>query len=332
MILDVFDASQVAAARRSASHLAKMGGMDEESVGRVALIATEMGTNLLKHAPGGRILLETFSDASGQGVEIMVVDQGGGIADIGRALADGFSTGGTAGQGLGAIRRQADHFDLVSRPQTGTAVMARVCRKPAFDNVAPLPTAPLIGAVVGNARGEEICGDAWAHADTALGQTLLVVDGSGHGPLAAKAALAAVECFQARAADSCVAIVEAIHRALAPTRGGAVAVARIDTAARLVRFVGVGNIAGAVISGSDVRRMVSHNGTAGQIAPRIREFTYPYEHRPTVLMHSDGLTAKWDLAAYPGLIASHPSLLAGVLYRDHYRSRDDVTVIALRAA
>jgi len=336
MILQVSDASQIAAARRSASQLAKAGGMDEETVGRVALIATEMGTNLLKHAPGGQILLETFSDASGQGVEIMAIDHGGGIADIGRALGDGYSTGGTAGQGLGAIRRKADHFDIYSRPQIGTAIMARVCRKLPGDATTRSPAAPaagpLIGAVVGVAPREEVCGDAWAHADTALGQTLLVADGSGHGPLAAKAAQAAVECFLAHAADDCVSIMEAIHRALMPTRGGAIAVARIDTAARLVRFVGVGNISGAVISGGEVRRMVSHNGTAGQIAPRIREFTYPYDHRPTVLMHSDGLTAKWDLDAYPGLIAAHPSLLAGVLYRDHYRSRDDVSVVALRAA
>ncbi len=124
---------------------------------------------------------------------------------------------------------------------------------------------------------------------------------------------------------------ELVHRALAPTCGGAVAVARVDRAAKLVRFVGVGNITGVIVMGADIKRMVSHNGTAGHVAPRIREFTYPYIGTPTVILHSDGLTTKWDLAAYPGLVATHPSLVAGVLYRDHARGRDDVSVVAMQA-
>ncbi len=78
--------------------------------------------------------------------------------------------------------------------------------------------------------------------------------------------------------------------------------------------------------------MVSHNGTAGHIAPRIREFTYPFAGNPVVILHSDGLSTKWELAGYPGLAASHPSLIAGVLFRDHRRGRDDATIVAMRAS
>jgi hypothetical protein len=111
-----------------------------------------------------------------------------------------------------------------------------------------------------------------------------------------------------------------------------VALARIDVAAKIIRFVGVGNIAGTLVSDGAVRRMVSHNGTAGHIAPRIREFTYAFAGTPLVVLHSDGLTAKWDLGAYPGLAAQHPSLVAGVLFRDHRRGRDDALIVAMRAA
>jgi hypothetical protein len=69
--------------------------------------------------------------------------------------------------------------------------------------------------------------------------------------------------------------------------------------------------------------MVSHNGTAGHVAPRIREFVYDFTVDPLVILHSDGLTSRWDLAAYPGLAMQHPSLVAGVLLRDHRRGRDD---------
>jgi hypothetical protein len=111
-----------------------------------------------------------------------------------------------------------------------------------------------------------------------------------------------------------------------------VAVARIDEAARTVRYVGVGNICGVLVTAAGARHMVSHNGTAGHIAPRIREFTYDFTGNPLVILHSDGLTGRWDLAAYPGLASQHPSLIAGVLLRDHRRARDDASVVAMRPA
>jgi len=109
-------------------------------------------------------------------------------------------------------------------------------------------------------------------------------------------------------------------------------VVRVDQAQRLVRYVGVGNIAGAVVSQGVVRRMVSHNGTAGHIAPRIREFTYPWSGSATIILHSDGLSSKWDLDAYPGLATSHPSLIAGVLFRDYRRGNDDASIAVMRVA
>jgi hypothetical protein len=160
----------------------------------------------------------------------------------------------------------------------------------------------------------------------------MLVDGSGHGREANRAARVAIEAFSEGADSDCVRIVERIHQALRPTRGGAIAVARIDAEAKVVRFVGVGNIAGTMVSDGFARRMVSHNGTAGHIAPRIREFTYPYAGAPLVVLHSDGLTTKWELGAYPGLAAQHPSLIAGVLFRDHRRGRDDASIVAMRSA
>ena len=76
--------------------------------------------------------------------------------------------------------------------------------------------------------------------------------------------------------------------------------------------------------------MVSHNGTAGHSAGRIQEFTYPVPPQATIVMFSDGLGSHWDLAAYPGLAQRSPALIAGVLYRDFSRRRDDVTVVVAR--
>ena len=327
MIVEVADPSQVSVARRAASDAARACGFDEERAGRVALVATELATNLVKHAPGGELVIDTYADSSGSGIELLALDKGGGIADVGRAFEDGTSTAGSPGTGLGAIRRQADQLHVFTRPNLGTAIVARI-----GNSVRPnAGDSAVLGAVALPVSGELVSGDRWAFTRSSKGLTVVVADGSGHGPAAGTAAQAALRTFQTRAEDECTEILAQMHRELAPTRGAAVAVARVDPEARVVRFVGVGNIAGAVVApDGSVRRMVSHNGTVGHIAARIREFTYPWSAGSLVLMHSDGLSAKWDLAAYPGLAASHPSLIAGVLFRDFRRKNDDATVVAMR--
>jgi anti-sigma regulatory factor (Ser/Thr protein kinase) len=329
MIVEVRDASQVGDARRTATDLARRQGFDESAAGRVALVTTELATNLVKHGGGGRVIADVFDDADGAGVEVLALDKGPGMADVQRCFEDGYSTAGSPGTGLGAVSRVADRCAIFSRPGVGSAIMAR-CRAKRRRK----PTKPRceIGAVRAPYPGEIECGDAWLDHGGERGDTLLVVDGSGHGSLAAFAAEQALSVFRARPDQEVPTLATLMHAALAPTRGAAIAIARIDPLARVVRFVGIGNIAGMLVAGGKVQRMVSHNGTAGHVAPRIQEFAYPYAGRPLVILHSDGIGTRWDLAAYPGLAAAHPSLIAGVLFRDHCRGRDDATVVALRGA
>ena len=77
--------------------------------------------------------------------------------------------------------------------------------------------------------------------------------------------------------------------------------------------------------------MVSHNGTAGHNASRVQEFTYPVPPDAMILLCSDGLSTQWDLGGYPGLRRRSPSVIAGVLYRDFSRRRDDVSVVVAQA-
>ncbi|HTP83895.1 MAG TPA: SpoIIE family protein phosphatase [Alphaproteobacteria bacterium] len=327
MLIEVADSSQVSVARRAASDAAEARGFDAESAGRVALVATELATNLLKHASRGEIVIGTYDDSSGSGIELLSLDRGEGIADLGRAFEDGVSTAGSPGNGLGAIRRQADQLDVFTRPKLGTAIAARVGN----GQRSKSDGSPVLGAIAMPIAGERVCGDGWAFTKSAKGPTLVVADGSGHGPAAEIASRAALRTFQTCADEDCPEILARMHRELAPTRGAAVAVARVEREARVVRFAGVGNIAGAIVDpAGSVRRMVSHNGIVGHIAARIHEFSYPWSDGSLLLMHSDGLSTKWDFAAYPGLAASHPSLVAGILFRDFRRRTDDATVVAMR--
>lgn len=324
MIAAVNDPSQVAQARRSVAALAGRLGATEAKLGPIAIAVTELATNLLKHGGGGEIVAGPFCDADGSGVEVIALDRGAGMANIQMCLQDGYSTAGSLGQGLGAVSRQSDHLRIWSRPGRGTAITARFVLHPAAVEAVQC------GAAVAAYPGEIVCGDDWAMADTPSGPTLLLADGSGHGMEAQRAAHTAVRVFREYANESCEDLLGRLHRALMPTRGAAVAVARIDPAAGAVLYAGVGNISGSLLAGGRLAHMVSHNGTAGHVAPRIRQFSYPFTGAPLVILHSDGVTARWDLAPYPGLAAQHPSLLAGVLLRDFRRGRDDASVVAMR--
>src|SRR5260370_378279 len=139
---------------RGAADCARAGRFDETARGRIALVATEMATNLLKHAAMGEIVIDSFADRDGAGLELLSLDKGPGIADVGLALADGYSTAGSSGNGLGAVRRQCDQFAIWSRPGLGTAVVARFQRRGPTGSVA-------LGAVMHPCPGETVSGDAW---------------------------------------------------------------------------------------------------------------------------------------------------------------------------
>ena len=179
--------------------------------------------------------------------------------------------------------------------------------------------------------GEQECGDAWIFQERARSVRLTLADGLGHGVHAADAAQAALRTARERIQEPAPELLGRIHGALRATRGAAVAVAEIDPAAQVLRFAGVGNISAIVVPESGPpRRLVSHAGTAGQEVRKTQEFTYPWDFRSILLMHSDGLQTHWSFDSYPGLLDRHPSVIAGVLYRDHTRGRDDVSVVVAR--
>lgn len=326
----VRDVTQVAEARRSAVAVARNLGFNDEETGRVAIAATELATNLIKHGSGGELLVGPFEDASGSGLECLALDKGRGMPDVEACLRDGYSTAGSPGTGLGAIARQSQLFEIFSRPGLGTAVLARFQRRSVAGAMRFGSTT--FGAVSLPKAGEDVCGDGWAVQAHPDGLTMMVADGLGHGPLAAEAAKGAMTVFADHHALAPAEIVDRMHAALRATRGAAVSVARLDLGRERVHFAGIGNVAGTLLAGSTVRKMVSHNGTAGHAVKRIQEFTYEFVGAPIVLLCSDGLVTSWALDRYPGLATRHPTLIAGVLYRDFNRGRDDVTVLVAAGA
>lgn len=326
-VLALGDQGQVAEARRAATQLAERLGFGVTETGRVAIVATELATNLVKHARGGSILLSAHLSGEEAEVEMIAVDRGPGIADTAAALRDGHSTAGSAGQGLGAIRRQSDLFDMVSWPGAGTAVLARIGRgRPRGAN-----RSARWGIIATPYVGEDLCGDGAAvHVDDDRVH-VLVADGLGHGAGAARASGEALRIFAEHRGEPPGRMIERLHLGLRATRGAAVAVARLDARTGEFVFCGLGNIAGGLFSGDGARRLVSQNGTAGVALHRIQEAVQRVGREDVIILHSDGIATSWSLERYPGLIRAHPALVAAVLWRDHNRGRDDATVLVLGA-
>jgi anti-sigma regulatory factor (Ser/Thr protein kinase) len=329
----VRDISQVAQPRRVALELAVGMEFSEERAGTVALVVTEFATNLAKHATGGEMLFRPIRDTDGgtnaRGIEILAIDRGPGMPDVTSARRDGYSSAGSLGHGLGSIERQSDFLQIYSLP-SGTVAVARVWneRLPAFARKSPFE----IGGVLVAHPTEDICGDDWDWTMRDDRFAILVADGLGHGPQAHEAAEAAVDVFRRRAEESPSYVITEVHAALRPTRGAAVAMVEVDTARGVANYCGVGNIGAAIMAGPGSRQgMVSQNGTAGHVASRIQDFSYPLRPQSMIVMHSDGLSSHWNVVPYPGLTTRHPSVIAGVLYRDFSKRRDDVTVVVAKS-
>ncbi|ATB30366.1 ATP-binding SpoIIE family protein phosphatase [Melittangium boletus] len=328
--LPVTESSQAGHARRTAAALAERLGFKEEAAGKVALVTSEAAKNLVAHAREGLLLLRALHEGPHVGVEVLAVDKGPGMADVERCMQDGYTTAGTGGSGLGAMRRMASTFDIYSQPGVGTAVLARLWA----DKSPPRPSMD-VGAVCVAMAGEEVCGDAWSVdcVDPAAGRyRFLVADGLGHGPDAARASRAAVVSFLEQSGADLLQVMRGAHEEMRSTRGAAVALAELRPHDAKLEFVGVGNISAAIIAPSGTQRLVSMNGTLGHQMSRLQSFSYGWGPASRLVMCSDGLATQWRVDRYPRLLAHHPALLAGVLYRDFYRGRDDATVLVAAAA
>ena len=322
--ITVEEASQVGQVRREAQALAMLAGLAEIDAGRVTLAAMEIATNVLRHGRGGRVLLSLVQGRTTRGVEICGIDRGPGFS-LERCLPDGYSTGDRSpGQGLGAIRRQAQVFDVWSDAR-GAVVLARVYGERTRDEDLGY------GALRVPMRQEPVCGDAWYLGWDEGRVVAAMVDGLGHGLLAAEAAelgIAALAQAPELVPDEQLA---RMHARMSGSRGGAAAVCAYAPDSGQVRFAGVGNIAAAVHeAGVPSRGLASHPGIVGGQYRRSPAFVVPAAAGALLLLHSDGLQSRWSLAQYEGPAWRHPAMVLAVLMRDFERGRGYTSGGALR--
>jgi anti-sigma regulatory factor (Ser/Thr protein kinase) len=322
----VEERSQVAAVRRETAALGAALGFGQQTLGRLAIAVTEAATNIVKHAGRGRIFARSLDAGPVDGLEIVAIDRGPGMPNIAAGMADGYSTSGTPGNGLGSISRMSAGFEIYSLPGRGTCQRFEV-----WPDARPRPPLPIeSGVITVPKNGEMANGDTCAVSWHQSRCNVMVTDGLGHGPEAAQASQAAAQILLARPEREAADAIDAIHRALGSTRGGAGAVATLDIGASALKYCGIGNISGILYVDYKSRHLISHNGTLGHNARKIQQVDFDFPRGALLIMHSDGLATHWSLDDYPGLAARHPALIAAALYRDHDRGRDDVSVVVMR--
>ncbi|AEG93319.1 ATP-binding SpoIIE family protein phosphatase [Ramlibacter tataouinensis] len=321
----VGDPSRVGEARRHAAQLARECGLDEVEAGRLAIIVNELGTNLLRHATDGRLLLGARPDR--REVEVLAIDRGPGIGNLDRCMGDGYSTAGTPGTGLGAVRRQADVFDIHSQVPSGTIVLARVHAA----GLEPGSDQRLCAAAVSvPAPGERVCGDAWAFALDGDRAAVLVTDGLGHGVAAAEAAQHSVEEFMEEPLAPPRRMLERAHARLRSTRGAALMALHADNGSGTVRSCGAGNVVARLVSGTTDRTLLTQHGTVGLTIRTPEETSVAWPPHALLVVCSDGIETRWKPELLRPVLGRDPAIAAALLLRDHCRGRDDATVAVLR--
>ncbi|MGW1986879.1 SpoIIE family protein phosphatase [Streptomyces collinus] len=333
--IPVHDSTRVRDVRVAAREASALAALDRDRTAAAELVGTELATNLLKHAGGGRMVLNLVDgpDADAGSVQLCSLDQGPGMADVGAALRDGYSTvEASLGAGLGSCRRMANAFRLHSAAGRGTVATARIDRAPVRRTAAD-DTMPVGGITVALGQAAD-SGDAWGWARSGSLLTLLLADGLGHGGKAAHASTAAVEELRHAPHLPPVELLRRLNETLRRTRGAAVAVAQVDTGRRELRFAGVGNIGARLRTADGWTSLISHPGIVGAYFPaQVPLRGAPWGPDSLLVLHSDGLPSRWSPPDDPRLLTHDPTVVAATVLRDAGSParpvRDDTSVAVL---
>ncbi|HEX2606944.1 MAG TPA: ATP-binding SpoIIE family protein phosphatase [Flavisolibacter sp.] len=319
------DRSYFAILKKDIHALAASAGFSENKVGEIDIIVAEMVSNLVKHAGGGQVLVKLIQEQGNKGIELISIDNGPGMTDITRMVADGVSTKNTLGHGLGAMKRLSHVFQVYSLKDWGTVILTRIFEKePApFQKSAPVD----IRSVILPKPGEQECGDGFFCKQQGNQVQVLLGDGLGHGPEAAKAVEKAGKTFLESEATDPVAIIRHLHDGVKKTRGLVGTVAVFDMVDKSWRICGVGNIATRINSPSTTKNYMSYNGIIGLNVPNtLNAQQLPYEKGQYLILCSDGLKSRWDTIKFPAIVRYDPSVMAAALIKDYARLTDDMSV------
>jgi anti-sigma regulatory factor (Ser/Thr protein kinase)/serine/threonine protein phosphatase PrpC len=326
--LDVADASGVEAARRAVRDFAETLGFDPTVTEELVLVVGELASNLLQHAGSGNLVFLSLNENGRLGLQIEATDQGPGIADIEEALRDGFSTTGSLGHGLGVVNRLTDRLEISSEIGQGTRI---VCQRWIRGDSAPAISCPLVVGVASRPRpGESVNGDEFIVKHWSKLLLVGVIDGLGHGPAAHKASQAARQYVENHFDQPPDQIFRGVGRCCRSTRGVVMALARFDWERETVTFASIGNIEARVFGSMEPIDLILRRGVLGGNAPQPVVSQYHWGQNYLLILHSDGLAARWGWENIQDLANQPAAEFATTLLRRFAKDDDDATVVVVR--
>lgn len=328
--LAIMAAGDVFLAQRSARAMAEAVGFDARTIEEIAIVVSELASNLVRHAGGGEIRLSPLADGRRVGVQIEAVDHGPGITDVEQAMADGFSTAGGLGFGLGAVNRLMDEVDITTAGQA-RAENRVSCRRWLRATALPLPASPLdIGVATRAHPRMRLNGDAFVVHRWDQSALVAVIDGVGHGDLAHDAARAAQQFVESHSDQPMTAIFRGAGRACG-TRGVVMAAARIDWAAGSLTFASVGNVEARLLRNDGPASLIARRGIVGLNGPSPTATEHDWRAESVLVLHSDGVDRGWRWEDIPQLRVAPADAIARHLLRSCARTDDDATVLVVKA-
>ena len=317
---------------------ALLDGLLEGDRATVLTIVSELASNIHKHAGRGSVRIEGGAGASGGAVRIVAHDEGRGIPDIDLAMQDNFSTAGTLGLGLPGVRRLAQEFSIESEPGKWTRVSATVrCAGARLGASSAGSDASLrikgweVGRCVRPLAGQHDSGDlviARSVGDAAL---LVIVDGTGHGATAHRAAAAAAAIVEGGAWMGVHDLLRHVHARLVGTVGAAVGALLLDRSGRRFSYAGVGNTTASREVGEPWRG-ISREGMLGERMPSVVVQEGAVAEGDVFVMCSDGV-GSLARSVMPARAARRDAAgLARDIVSELGRAHDDASCIVARWA
>lgn len=179
--------------------------------------------------------------------------------------------------------------------------------------------------------GETANGDAWTVQWHGGICRVAVIDGLGHGPVAETAARCAIDTLVAHPTLAPIDAILACHHALHGTRGAVLSIAAINLDRGELTYAGVGNVEAQLWQGGRTQRLIAYRGIVGLTLPTVRSFVVPLEREWVLLLHTDGVSARFAMENLPEFTDPGPGSLATAVLAGWGRETDDATVVVTRS-
>jgi anti-sigma regulatory factor (Ser/Thr protein kinase)/serine/threonine protein phosphatase PrpC len=317
--------SDVRRARDAAFGLARELAFTERVREEIALVVTELATNLLRHAKHGVITVSATESGPRRGILIQSDDEGPGIADIERAMTDGYSTAGGLGMGLGSVNRLMDDVEIGPRERGGLHVACHRWLRPQEAVVFERRLA--VGVASRPRRLSEENGDSFLMKQWEGSALVGVIDGLGHGPFAHRASQTARHYVETHYDQPLQTLFRGAGRACRATRGVVMALAHFDFALRKIRIANIGNVEVRLVNDSENINPILRRGIVGLNAPEAVVSEFPWGPKSFLIMHSDGISTRWKWSDFEATAKDGLNHVAQRFLQALAKPEDDATVL-----